>query len=78
MLNRTKFALAAAIVAATASVAVARPAHATRAPDAYGAAAPGEGRYVPADAGWGSYVGLDSRSPASKELDPTGGSFQGP
>src|SRR5215510_13457993 len=68
MLNKTKIALLAAIVASTASVAMARPTHAPQYPDATYAT----------DAGWASSAGLDSRSPISRELDPTGGSFQGP
>jgi hypothetical protein len=68
MLNKTKIALLAAIVASTASAAMARSTHAPQYPDAS----------YPADAGWASSATIDSRSPISRELDPSGGSFQGP
>ena len=68
MLNKTKIALVAAIVASTAAAAMARSTHAPQYPDATYAT----------DTGWASSAGLDSRSPISRELDPSGGSFQGP
>ena len=68
MLSKTKIALLAAIAASTVSAAMARPTHAPQYPDAY----------YTTDTGWASSTGLDSRSPMSRELDPSGGTFQGP
>jgi hypothetical protein len=65
MLKRVKIALLAAIVTGTATAALARP---VQSPDSPGA--------VVYDEGQGGYR-WDARSPASRDIDPTGGTFQG-
>jgi hypothetical protein len=78
MLNRTKALALAAIVATSASVALAGPTYARQ------VAHPSHRAVV--DEGWALYQqpdnkflqSLDVRSPESKWLDPTGGTFQGP
>jgi hypothetical protein len=62
MLTKIKPMILAAMVATTASLALAAPSYARHA----------------ANSDNGAYANLDVRSAQSKELDPIGGSFQGP